>query len=151
MRKVYFLLILLFVIVSSSKVYAKDEALQWQKVTFENAGTISIPKSWVVVYKDKPAVKEGDVYFQHCMYAFARDEIIDVTSTPIVQVLAWWPIDNQMTLQEALLASSSIILGEVKESGKIIRFENFRNDTAPSVTYEINVLSSIAVHQKLLC
>ena len=54
---------MLFVVVCSNKAYSDDEANTWQKIILDNAGVISIPKSWVVVYKNRPVVKEGDVYF----------------------------------------------------------------------------------------
>ena len=47
-----------------------------------------------------------------------------------------------------LLDSSSLILGQVKASAKIVRFENFLNDTIPAITYEMNILSSIVVRTK---
>ena len=131
----------------------------WQKISLQNAGTIFIPTSWLVVFQDNPvqtdATYNAVLNTQRCLNVRIPAEH-DGESLSTLQILALWPEASGGALLEGDLSDllEGVAQGlQLSYKSSLRRIEKktfeFQARTSPMATYEVAVAKG--VYMRLKC
>lgn len=130
----------------------------WQEIPLQNAGTIFIPASWLVVFQDNPVQKDAPynavVNMQRCLNVRIPAED-DGTPLSTLQVLALWPENSGDSLEEEDLSDflEGFVQGVQHAYKSPLRFVEkrmfeFQAQHLPMLTYEVAVAEDVYMRLK---
>lgn len=130
----------------------------WQEIPLQNAGTIFIPASWLVVFQDNPVQKDAPynavVNMQRCLNVRIPAED-DGTPLSTLQVLALWPENSGDSLEEEGLSDflEGFVQGVQHAYKSPLRFVEkrmfeFQAQHLPMLTYEVAVAEDVYMRLK---
>lgn len=130
----------------------------WQEIPLQNAGTIFIPASWLVVFQDNPVQKDAPynavVNMQRCLNVRIPAEN-DGAPLSTLQVLALWPENAEDSLTEEDLSAfvEAVVQGVQHAYKSPLRFVEkrmfeFQAQHLPMLTYEVAVAKGVDMRLK---
>jgi hypothetical protein len=139
---------------SQSQVGDKQSDI-WQEVAMQSAGTIYIPSSWVIIYKDSTieveATTEGDISSQVCLNA--RPLRLSPDESPIFQVYSMWNnkrllVNNYGELGQIASEVINTILSAMKVPNIPVKQERYalKGQDSFIFTYEVNMIRDYKSH-----
>lgn len=130
----------------------------WQEISLQNAGTIFIPASWLVVFQDNPVQKDAPynavVNIQRCLNVRIPAKA-DGAPLSTLQVLALWPENSEDSLTEEDLSAfvEAVVQGVQQAYSSSLRLVGksmfkFQAQSLPMVTYEVTIAKGVDMRLK---